>query len=364
MIWLVIGILHTMLAAQTAPSFDTLVQRANTARDAGKTDEAVSLYGKALHLKPDWKEGWWVLGSVLYDANRYREGEAAFLALTKLDPNKSPGWAMAGLCEFEIKRYADSLRNLERADKLGLPTSLYDVNQYHIILILIRGGQFDTAIEMISRYASGGKDNPALVEAMGIAALRRPVLPGDLAPADRELTMSLGRAMCDAAAGRIKESTAEFDTLLANYPNLPEIHYLNGMVLLQGDPDKALAAFNQELVISPKHARSLISIAAEYVKRDDYKAALTYAERATAADPGYFATHATLGKILVEGDLDLARGTSELERAVEMAPENPQSRLALAAAYAKTGRKSDAAKQRDEFRRIRAQIDASAMGQK
>jgi Tfp pilus assembly protein PilF len=53
-----------------------------------------------------------------------------------------------------------------------------------------------------------------------------------------------------------------------------------------------------------------------------------------------------------------------LEKAVAMAPANPQSRLALAAAYAKVGRKDDAAKQRREFLRLRTQIDADAGGQK
>jgi len=352
------------LAAKNASTFDALARKADAARDAGKTNEAVDLYQQALHLKPDWRQGWWALGSILYDANRYREGEEAFLPLARLDPDKSAGWAMAGLCEFEIQHYQDALANLRLADKLGLPPTLYDVAQYHIVLILIRAGQFDSAIELISRYAARGKDNPKLIEAMGIAALRRPVLPADVPAADRDLVLALGQAMCDAASNRGKEATAEFDAILAKYPDVPQVHYLDGMVLLQSDPDKALSAFSEELALSPEHAPSLISIAAEYVKRGDYKAALRYAQKAVASDPSYFATHAMLGKILVEGDLDPARGTKELEKAVEMAPGNPQSRLALAAAYAKAGRKDDAAKQRREFLRLRTQIDANAGGQK
>jgi tetratricopeptide (TPR) repeat protein len=352
------------LGAQNPVTFDTLASKADAARDAGKTGEAVNLYQQALHLKPDWKQGWWSLGSLLYDANRYQEGEEAFLPLRKLDPDKSAGWAMAGLCEFEIKHYQDALANLQLADKLGLPQGLYDVSQYHIVLILIRTGQFDAAIEMISRYAARGKENPKLIEAMGIAALRRPVLPDGISPVDRDLVMVLGRAMCDAAANRGQDAVSEFDAIITKYPDVPEVHFLDGMVLLQSDPDRALGAFTKELTLSPKHSRALVSIAAEYVKRNDYKTARTFAERAVLANPGYFATHAILGKVLVEGDLDAALGTRELEKAVEMAPGNPQSRLALAAAYTKTGRKDDAAKQRREFLRLRTQIDGSALGQK
>jgi tetratricopeptide (TPR) repeat protein len=352
------------MLAQQAPDFDSIVARADEARDAKQVDRAVALYQEALHLKPDWKQGWWVLGSVLYDANRFQECEQAFLPLTALDPDKSPGWAMAGLCEFEIQHYEDALRNLRKAQKLGLPQALYEVAQYHTVLILIRIGQFDLAGEMISRAALHGEESPKLVEAMGLMGLRRAQLPQDVPVADRDLVIALGRAMCDAAANRAKEATAEFETLLANYPTIPELHYLDGQVLLQSDADKALAAFQQELVISPKNPRALISIAAEYVKRDEYSKALPYAQKAATFAPKYFASHAMLGKVLVEGRLDVPRGIKELQTAVSIAPDNPQSRLALASAYAKAGRNKDAATERAEFLKLRNQIDSNGAGAK
>lgn len=341
--------------AQSQDGFDAAVQRADAARDAHQVSEAVALYQQALHLKPDWRQGWWVLGSILYDANRFTEGEQAFLPLTTLDADKSAGWAMAGLCEFEISHYQDALTNLQKAQQLGLPPSLFDVVEYHIELILIRTGQFDRAIERISRVASRKEENPKQVEAMGTAALRQPVLPA----ADEELAMALGRAMCDAAASRTKEANAEFQAIVAAHPSLPELHFLYGQVLLESDPDQALAAFERELVLSPHHARTLISLAAEYAKRNEFQTALGYARRAVNAEPKYFAAHAMLGKVLVEGGLDLPKGMKELETAVDLAPANPQSRLALASAYLKAGRKADAAKERAEFLRLRTEIDAS-----
>jgi len=341
--------------AQSPDTFDAIVQRADAARDAHQTDQAVGLYQQALHLKPDWRQGWWVLGSILYDADRYAEGEKAFLPLTTLDADKSAGWAMAGLCEFEIRHYQDALSNLQKAQQLGLPQSLYDVVEYHVELILIRSGQFDRAIERISRVASQKAENPKQVEAMGTAALRQPVL----AAADHDLAMALGRAMCDAAASRTKEANAEFAAIVEAQPSRPELHFLYGQVLLESDPDKALAEFQRELVLSPRHARTMISVAAEYVKRNEFETALPYAKRAAEAEPKYFAAHAMLGKVLVEGGLDLPKGMKELETAVDLAPANPQSRLALASAYLKAGRKADAAKERAEFLRLRTEIDAS-----
>ncbi len=360
---LVVGIVcATVLYGQDSPDFESLVQRADKARDAGSVDKAVGLYWQALHVKPDWKQGWWVLGSVLYDNNRFQEAAEAFLPLTQLDSDKSAGWAMAGLCEFEIKNYKDALSYLTKASQLGLPTSLYDVTQYHIELSLIQLREFDRALEFISRFASKALDNPKLVEAMGIAALRQPILPEDIPPTNHDLIMALGRAMRDAAASRGKEATTEFEALIAAHPSFPEFHYLYGLVLLQTDADKAVAAFQQELAVSPQHAQALISIASEYLKRNEFQTALPFAEKALAYHPDYFATHAMLGRVLVEGNLDVPKGILELEKAVDMAPLNPQSRLALAAAYSKAGRKKDAATQRAEFLRLRTEIDASISG--
>lgn len=348
--------------ALATQSFDELSKSADAARDAGQLDRAATLYQQALHLKPDWKQGWWVLGSILYDRGHYKEGEEAFLPLTALDPDKSAGWAMAGLCEFEIKHYEDALTNLRKAESLGLPQGLYDVTQYHVDLILIRTGQFDLAIEAISLIAARREENPKLVEAMGIAGLGRPLLPTDITASDHDLVMSLGRAMCDGAANQGKVAVPEFEALLAKYPTVPQLHYLYGLVLLESDSDKALAELKQELVISPKHAKARISIAAEYVKQNDYKAALPYAEKAVIDEPKYFAAHAMLGKLLIEGNLDVPRGIKELETAVKIAPANPQSRLALASAYSKVGRKNDAATQRAEFLRLRTQNDTASSG--
>jgi Tfp pilus assembly protein PilF len=62
-----------------------------------------------------------------------------------------------------------------------------------------------------------------------------------------------------------------------------------------------------------------------------------------------FPAHALLGRVLCEGDIDVARGVKELEQARTLAPGSPQVHIALASAYTKVGRKEDAAKERQEF---------------
>lgn len=357
---LLFGTATTEVLGQASTSFDALAQKADAARQQNNDEEAKRLYTQALHIKPDWKEGWWYLGSLQYDGDHYMEGRDAFRHLTALAPNMAVGWAMLGLCEFEIKDYDRSLSHLEQADKLGLSQEqgFNEVSRYHLTLLLARSEQYDAAVEIASKLAAHDAAGPKWVEAMGIAALHKPVLPSELPGTERELVMGVGRAMCDAAARRTADATGELDTLRKQYPHQPQLNYLYGLVLLVSDPDRSLDAFKRELEITPGHAEALISIAGEYAKRNDYKSALPFAEKAVTSNPNYFAAHAMLGRILTEGDIDVPRGTRELEIAVNMAPRNLQSHFALATAYAKAGRKDDAAKERAEFLRLRGQTQA------
>src|SRR4051812_6037878 len=60
-------------AKTTSEQFDTLRKRADEARDAGRLDEAAKLYHHALATNPKWTEGWWSLGTLHYDGDRYAE---------------------------------------------------------------------------------------------------------------------------------------------------------------------------------------------------------------------------------------------------------------------------------------------------
>jgi len=344
-----------------AAGFEALVKKADAAREADQADEATRLYKQLVRMKPGFAEGWWYLGTLFYEADQYADGRAAFRHVTGLKPEMALGWAMLGLCEFETKEYDSALVHLEKADQLKIPSEqgFYDVSRYHFALLLIRSGRFESAVQIIFDFARRGKDGPQFTEAMGLAALRKPLLPNELPPLERELVLDVGHALCDSAARRAAEAERERLELLRKYPNTPQIHYVAGTMVLSSDSDKALEEWNAELAISPEHAQALVSIAAEYLKRGEYQTALPYAKRAVEASPSYFAAHAILGQVLAEGDLDVSRGTHELETAVRLAPWQPQVHFALGTAYAKAGRKADAAKEREEFLRLRGQNEVA-----
>jgi len=347
-------------AAKTS-GFEALVKKAETAREADHTDEAISLYKQVVRMRPGFAEGWWYLGMLHYETDQYPDGRAAFRHLTGLKPEMALGWAMLGLCEFETKDFDSALAHLEKADQLKIPSEqgFYDVSKYHFALLLIRSERFDSAVKIIGDFARQGKDSAQFTEAMGLAALRKPLLPSELPPLEREMVLDVGHALCAFAARRVAEAERDRVELLRKYPNTPQIHYLAGTMVLASDSDKALEEWNAELAISPEHPQALVSIAAEYLKRGEYQTARPSAEKAVEVSPSYFAAHAILGQILAEGDLDVPRGTHELETAVRLAPWQPQVHFALGTAYAKAGRKEDAAKEREEFLRLRGQNEVA-----
>src|SRR5262249_29152136 len=128
-----------------------------------------------------------------------------------------------------------------------------------------------------------------------------------------------------------------------------------GVFLLIDSPDAAVDAFRTELKVSPDNVPAMLQIAFEYIKRNDFEKAKPYAEKAVEKAPDLFAARNALGRVL----LDLGKvneAIRELEIGVKQAPGSPEMRFALARAYAKAGRKEDAARERSAFLQLDKQV--------
>jgi tetratricopeptide (TPR) repeat protein len=347
--------------AQAPAALQLILTQAETARKENRIDDAIALYKKGISIKPAWEEGWWALGTLHYSRGEYTEARDDFRRLASIQPNVGAPWAMLGLAEFETKQYDQALSHLRRAADLraGQEQAIADEANFHLALLLTRDEQYESAMKLLALFAQRNLNDARFIEAMGLAALRKPLLPSESVPTDRQLIMDVGRVMYDASALRTTEAGSEFKILVDKYPETPNIHYLYGSFLMFADSNQGLSEMKKELEISPAHVPAMVTIANEYIQRKDFQSALSYAQKATELEPQSFPAHVVLGRIFAEGGLDTQRGVQELEIARKLAPTSPQVRIALATAYAKVGRKDDAARERQEFLKLRKEVDAT-----
>ena len=340
-------------SANAESEFDRFVKQADEARMAERFDEAISLYGSALKIKPKWPDGWWYIGAIFYQRDLYPDARNAFQNLVALEPERGPAWAMLGLCLFQTKEYERAAISLERGRTLGVNdnSELANVVRYHIALLYDRFEYFENAYEVLNEFVRQGHETPKVVEAFGLTILRMPFLPAEVPSDQREKLLIAGQAGYHMAARRLEQARSAFDTLLSRYPNDPNIHYAFGVFMLSQDADLAMNEFKRELQISPGHYAAMAQMAFEYLKRDQYNDALPLAEKSVQLAPKLYAARNVLGRVLLElGQVD--RSIKELEEGVKLAPNSPEMHFALARAYTRAGRKDDAARERETFKKL------------
>jgi tetratricopeptide (TPR) repeat protein len=336
-----------------ATSFEDISTRATRAREAERLDEAARLYRQAVDLRPDWAEGWWFLGTMAYDGDRFEECREAFERLLRIDAQIGPGWALRGLCEFALQDYSNARRHLERAREVGPVANepLWWVVLYHQALLQLREGEFEKVIPLLRQLTSRPDPGPELLEACGLRLLRRAQLPSEIPTGERELVRAVGRAECASLAGHRSEAEDQFRTLLERYPRQRHLHYGLGLLLAQGGSAKALEAFRHEIELHPDHVLARVELAFNLLRRGRPDEAVKTAEAAVRLDPGVFVTHLALGRSLVAAG-DLALGTFELESAARLAPGSAEVFFALGRAYAAGGRDEDAERANARFREL------------
>ena len=352
-------------------SFEKLAERAQAAMDSERVPEAIRLYGRATKLRPDWSEGWWHLGTLLFDAGRFREARDAFVHFASIERNQpGPGFAMLGLSEFQLKHYTRALPMLERGRKLGLGTNPDFIRSvlFHDGILNALLGKPEIALQRLTlaanQIAAAHPEAPEdavladlkLLDAFGIAALRIPKLPSDLPALQIPVVRLAGRAQALIALQDRVAAETEFKQLLALYHSEPGVHYSYGVFLLKEHPSLAIDEFCREIEVSPSHQAARIQLALELLRTAEYEQGLKYAREAVALAPENFVAHVACGRLwLAFGKTD--RALQELRTAVKLAPGSPDAHFALSQALSEAGRNSEAARERAEFERLKALTD-------
>lgn len=352
-------------SAATAPDrFETIAKQADTARSQERTPEAIRLYREGTQLRSSWSEGWWFLGSLLYDQDRFSEAGIAFKHLIDSSAHRGPAYAFLGLCDYETGKYDEALAQFRAWASAGWagPNELRDVAAFHFALLLSRDGRFVESLYLLASVAPRLGDNPELSEAMGLASLRMRYLPESYPPELREQVWLAGKAAVYAAqAPKDFIRANEFASRLEQrYPNQPEVHYFRGTIYtFEGNAEEAEAQYRRDLVLSPNHAPSLIALATIDLDKGDIAEAGTLAHRVLGANSSDAEAHHLLGRVLfANGDMNAS--AMELEAARQLAPGNAGVRAHLAMVYARLGRRQEAKAESAAFLALKDKEDVMA----
>jgi tetratricopeptide (TPR) repeat protein len=169
-------------------------------------------------------------------------------------------------------------------------------------------------------------------------------------PQHAEALCNRGLALHDL--GRLDEALPSYDRAIAVNPQLAEAHFNRGRLLRAiGRAEEALASFDHALAIRPDHAEAWCERgnALFYLRRPEQ--ALTSYDRALALDPDYVEAHNNRGDALKE----LTRHDEALasyQRAIALAPDFARLHGNLGNALKAAGRLQDALASYDRALRI------------
>ncbi|HZU27524.1 MAG TPA: tetratricopeptide repeat protein [Bryobacteraceae bacterium] len=357
--------------ALCADSFPDVAARAQHALAEERVPEAIALYERAVILNPGWPEGFWRLGTLLFDTGQFTAARAAFAKFTALEPRAGPGVGMLGLCEFQLKSWTEAANTLEHSRRLGLGTNRDFARRilYSDAILHSKLRRPELALRLLTLLAEqaaadhAGADaqravlsDSELIDAIGIAALRMPMLPQDIPPTKTALIRQAGRAR---VLFEIKDWVAagkEFNDLVKTWPAEPGVHYLYGLFLLKVHPDDAFAEFRRELELSPGDVDARVQIALVCLNNGDHAQARRYVAEAVRLQPGNFAAHIIYGRVLLALG-NIPQAIREAQTAVRLAPRSPEAHLELSRGYARARRTADADRERMESERLQAQAD-------
>lgn len=340
-------LLSPVAAQSSSNSFGDLVAQANSARQQGDITGAINLYQKAVRVNPEWPDGWWYLGSLQYGTNDYGPAISALSHYIDLMPKAGPAYALRGLSEFDVEQYPASLQDIQHAIALGAANNPQNagVLVYHQALLLTRLGLFEAAIAKYKVLIEHGVTSQNVIDGIGLAGLRMPILPKDVDPSQEPLISLVGQAAANVMGGDMDNGHQAFEEVFNRFPSQPHAHYLYGYLLSMVDPSDAVMQFRDELKISPKSALAHSMLAWDLEMQGDYAKALPYAQQSVAEDPSLAMGQLVLGKGLV-GTGDMAASLPYLKAVLKTDPQDLEAHLALVQAYSDLGRKDDARRER------------------
>lgn len=203
-------------------------------------------------------------------------------------------------------------------------------------LITVRPGQYQITIEK-DGYRGVRMDRQ--VRRAGMELERVEIVSAktlmDAALAEVNQRFALGAQL--ANEGKLDEAQAVFEALIRDRPELPDVHYNLGLLLIRKDDlAGAEAALGKALELRPDHAPSSMALAGIYADTGRGEEAAALAQKVVAANPDDADIQVEAAYLHLNADRP-EEAKPFLERALELAPENAEVHYLLGTVLAREG---------------------------
>jgi tetratricopeptide (TPR) repeat protein len=314
---------------------------ADTLTRAGRYDEAMATFKRALEIRPTDPDGWNDLGNVLVLVGRSEEALRHFERALTLKPDFADAHSNYGNALRSLGRSEEAIAHYQRALEIkpNHPGALNNLGAE-----LAQTGRAGEALPLFQRALRLTPDDAALHD--NLAGALRELRRFDealshhrealrLQPNFAEGHANLGRTL--ATLGRVAEAIPEFEKALKLKPHLVSARsaYANTLAAL-GRPADALAQFERAVELAPASAEAHHNLGAALAQLGRTDEAISHFEKALQLAPSFGPAHANLGTAL----LALQRwpqAIPHLEAAAKSQPASATIRGQLAAALANDG---------------------------
>jgi Flp pilus assembly protein TadD len=289
--------------------------------------EAISLYERALHLKPGDSMTRRNLGVAYFRARQY--GPA--LPLLESSAREAPSFQVlevAGLDAFALDRYEVAARYLEAAHR-AQPNDL-------------------ETLDMLGKAYLRTKNYAGIRDVFGQIMAINP----NSAAAHAMMAMAYDKLY------REEDAIREFEAAGAVDPTYPGIHTGLGVIYWRNENlDAAEREFRQELSRYPQDPIANCTLGRILRRRNQPLEAVSYLKAALAANPSYRDALLELGECWIRLD-QAASAIEPLRKAIALAPDDAEAHFILGTALNKSGNQGEGAKERAICAQLRAKQKA------
>ncbi|MFT4117060.1 tetratricopeptide repeat protein [Bradyrhizobium sp.] len=209
---------------------------------AGRIDEALRVFDKAVQLRPDDAELWRQMGDGLTQARRPNDALLCFRRALELDPNHADAAYKIGHILHGAGQLAEALVHLDRSVALRPDHA----PSFHMRALVLNG---------LKRHDEAIADGRRAAE---------------LDPRNSETLSNLGAFL--RAQGRLDEALSFYDRSLKVKPDAGKTVFNRANVLAElGRVDDAMSAYKRSAVLGPEHARAAWNLALLQMLTGDFK---------------------------------------------------------------------------------------------